>query len=55
MSRQLCKDCKYYSESTDYCEQNMFEIEEKIMLDCGDEELEEEWIDECIFYEWNRK
>ena len=53
MSRELCKDCKHYVEPTDYCEQNQFELEEKVMLDCTDRESEEEWIEECIYYEWN--
>lgn len=53
MSRQLCKDCKNYVEPTDYCERNLFLIEETVMLECKDEESEEEWIGECIYYEWN--
>ena len=53
MSRQLCKDCKNYVEPTDYCERNLFLIEETVMLECKDEESDEEWIEECIYYEWN--
>ena len=54
MSRDLCKDCKHYFEPTDFCAAGQFEIEEKVMLDCGEEELEEEWVEEeCLFHEWN--
>ena len=52
LGRSLCRDCKHYIEPTDYCEQNQFELEEKIMEDCPDKEFEE-WIEECVFYEWN--
>lgn len=53
LGRSLCKDCKHYFEPTDYCTQNQFELEEKIMSDCQDSEPEEEWIEECLLYEWN--
>ena len=53
MSRQLCKDCKHYVESTDYCERNQFDFEERIMEDCPNSEPDEEWIEECLLYEWN--
>lgn len=51
--RSLCRDCKHYFEPTDYCEQNQFELEEKVMEDYPKEEPEEEWFEECIFYEWD--
>ena len=53
LGRSLCRDCKYYFEPTDYCEQNQFELEEKVMEKCLKEEPEEELLEECIFYEWN--
>ena len=53
MSKELCKDCKHYVESTDYCEQNQFELEEKVIEDCPHSEPDEEWIEGCIYYGWD--
>lgn len=53
MSRYLCRDCEHYIESTDYCERNQFDLEERVMEDCPDIEPDVEWIEECLFYEWN--
>ena len=53
MSRQLCRDCKHYVESTDYCERKHFDFEERVMEDCLYSEPDEELIEECLLYEWN--
>ena len=53
MSRYLYKDCKHYVEPTDYCERDQFDFEERVMLDCTNSDPDEEWMEECLLYEWN--
>ena len=48
MEGDLCEDCEHYYEPTDYCKLGLCEGDEKVMVDCGDEEP----IEECLYHRW---
>jgi len=43
----ICVTCEHYVETTDYCELNLFETDEKGPLN------KREPTEECLFYVWD--